>query len=142
MIILGFLLLLAATGLSFAAIQANRSLFEESAGAVAMFGYSVDVTIGEVFLVGASAGALALLGLVMIFGGVGRGARRRVAARRDLRRQDEELRDSQRSEEAEATQRAKEEKVTAREQRRAAAAEERAAQHEATEEREEELTRR
>jgi hypothetical protein len=142
MIILGLLLLLAAAGLSFAAIQANRSVFEDSAGVIGMFGYSVEATVGEVFLVGAAAGALALLGLSMIIGGFGRGARRRMATRRELRRQDAETREAQRQEEAEAAERAKQEKVTAREERRAAAAEERAAQHRAAEEREDELARR
>jgi hypothetical protein len=141
MIILGLLLLLAATGLSFAAIQANRSVFEDSAGVVGLFGYSADATVGQVFLVGAGAGALALLGLAMIIGGFGRGARRRMATRRELRRQDAETREVQRREEAEAAELAKQEKITAREERRAAAAEERAAQHRA-EEREEELARR
>jgi hypothetical protein len=142
MIILGLLLLLAATGLSLAAIQANRSMFEDSAGVVGLFGYSADATVGEVFLVGAGAGALALLGLAMIIGGFGRGARRRLATRRELRRQDTETREAQRREEAEGAELAKQEKITAREERRAAAAEERAAQHRAAEEREEELARR
>ena len=141
-IIVGLLLLLAAAGLSLAAIQANRSVFEDSAGVVGLFGYSVEATVGEVFLVGAGVGALALLGLAMIIGGFGRGARRRMATRRELRRQEAETRETQRQEETEAAERAKQEKVTAREERRAAAAQERAAQHRAAEEREDELANR
>ena len=117
MIIMGLLLLLAATGLSLAAIQANRSVFEDSAGVVGLFGYSAEATVGEVFLVGAVAGALALLGLAMIMGGFGRGTRRRLAARRELRRQDAQTREAQRREEAEAAELAKQEKAAAREER-------------------------
>ncbi|GIH04819.1 hypothetical protein Rhe02_28860 [Rhizocola hellebori] len=141
MIILGLLLLLAATGLSLAAIQANRSVFDDSAGVVGLFGYSIEASVGQVFLVGAIAGAVALLGLAMIIGGFGRGARRRIAARRELRRQDAEVRDTQRREEADVAERARAEKTAARAERKAAAEQEREAQHRAAEEREEELAR-
>ncbi len=140
MIVLGLLLLLGAAGLSLAMIQANRSVFDDSAGVVGMLGYSTQATIGEVFFAGAAAGALALLGLVLMVSGMGRNTRKRVAARRELRRQGEETRETQRREEAEAAERAKEERVNARAERRAAA-EERAAQHR-EQEREDELASR
>ena len=140
MIVLGLLLLLAATGLSFAAIQANRGVFDDSAGVVGLLGYSTQVTIGEVFLAGAAAGALALLGLVMMIGGLGRSARRRAAARRELRRHNEQAREAQRRDQAQAAEQAKQERAAARAQRRAAA-EEQASQPQA-EEREEELASR
>jgi hypothetical protein len=140
MIILGLLLLLAATGLSLAAIQANRSVFDDSAGVIGLFGYSVEASVGQVFLVGAAAGALALLGLAMIIGGFGRGARRRIATRRELRRQEAEVRDTERRDEAEVVESTKAERAAARAERKAAAQEERDARHRA-EEREEELAR-
>ncbi len=116
---------------------------------VGLFGYSADATVGQVFLVGAGAGALALLGLAMIIGGMGRRARRGVAARREARRQEQELRDSQRRDETEVAESAKDEKISARqeriaarqERRAAAEEEERAAQHRAAE-RDDELASR
>lgn len=119
MIILGLLLVLGAAGLSFAAIQANQGIFDGSAGVIELMGRSTEVTIGEVFLVGAAAGALALLGLFMTFSGFARRARRRAAVRRQLRDQQHELRDLEREKEAAAA-----------EAGRHSAAEERAAQRE------------
>lgn len=85
MIILGLLLVLGVGGLSVAAILANRDAFDASAGAVELFGYQANLTVGQVFLAGAAAGAVILLGLLMLFSGMGRSARRRSSSRRELR---------------------------------------------------------
>ncbi|MBB5868928.1 hypothetical protein F4553_002307 [Allocatelliglobosispora scoriae] len=99
MIILGLLLLLGAAGLSIAAIVANQDAFAASAGTLELFGYSAQLTIGEVFLIGTGAGVVGLIGLLMLFSGMGRSARRRSATRRELAAQRAEMRELQRKNE-------------------------------------------
>ncbi|MDI1466336.1 hypothetical protein QEZ54_35695 [Catellatospora sp. KI3] len=96
MILLGLLLVLGLGGLALAAFLNNDGLFTAPAGTVELFGYHADPTVGQVFVVGAAAGALVLVGLMMMFGGAGRRARRRMAARRELQSQRAEMRDLQR----------------------------------------------
>jgi hypothetical protein len=95
MFVLGLLLLLGLSALIVAAFLSNDGLFASSAGAVELFGYHAEPTVGQVFLTGASAGALLLVGLLMVFGGAGRRARRRIATRRELRAQRAEMHDLQ-----------------------------------------------
>lgn len=87
MMLLGLLLVLGLAGLALVAFMDNDGLFTTSAGTVELFGYRASFTVGEVFLIGAAAGALFLVGLFMLFGGAGRRARRRIAARRELQAQ-------------------------------------------------------
>ncbi|MBV1853858.1 hypothetical protein [Catellatospora tritici] len=96
MILLGLLLVLGLGGLALAAFLNNDGLFTAPAGTVELFGYHADPSVGQVFLVGGAAGALVLVGLMMMFGGAGRRARRRLAARRELQAQRAEMRDLQR----------------------------------------------
>lgn len=96
MILVGLLLVLGLSGLALAAFMNNDGLYSAPAGTVELFGYTAEPTVGEVFLLGAVAGALVLIGLFTMFGGAGRRARRRLAARRTLAEQRAEMRDLQR----------------------------------------------
>lgn len=96
MILVGLLLVLGLSGLALAAFMNNDGLYSAPAGTVELFGYSVEATVGQVFLAGAVAGAFVLIGLSMMFGGAGRRARRRLATRRELAEQRAEMRDLQR----------------------------------------------
>ncbi|MFC7244272.1 hypothetical protein ACFQO7_17500 [Catellatospora aurea] len=87
MMLLGLLLVLGLAGLALVAFMDNDGLFTASVGSVELFGYDATLSVGEVFLIGAAAGALLLVGLFMLFGGAGRRARRRMAARRELQAQ-------------------------------------------------------
>jgi hypothetical protein len=96
MIILGLLLVLGVGGLALAAIVSNNGVFAAPAGTIELFGYHVDATVGQVFLTGAAAGAVVILGILMLLRGVGRSARRRSATRRELAAQRQEVQDLQR----------------------------------------------
>ncbi|WP_155372564.1 hypothetical protein [Catellatospora vulcania] len=87
MMLLGLLLVLGLAGLALVAFMDNDGLFTTSAGTVELFGYRASLTVGEVFLIGAAAGALMLVALFMLFGGAGRSARRRMASRREMQAQ-------------------------------------------------------
>jgi hypothetical protein len=100
MIILGLLLILGTAGLSLAVIWANDGAFSAPAGAIELFGNHMNMTVGQIFLAGAAAGALALLGVVMVFSGLGRNARRGSAGRRQLRDHRQEMQDLQRKHDA------------------------------------------
>lgn len=95
MILLGLLLMLGAVALSSAVIWANQDVFEKPAGTFTLLGYSVDLSVTQVFLGGLVLGALALMGLVMIMSGTGRRARRRAVTRRQLREQETQLREQE-----------------------------------------------
>lgn len=103
MILLGLLLVLGLTALAAAAFMNNDGLFSAPAGSVELFGYHAEPTVGQVFLTGAGAGVLMLIGLFMVFGGAGRRARRRLATRRELQAQRAEVRDLQRKHDSMAT---------------------------------------
>ncbi len=85
MVILGLLLVLGVVGVAGYAIWNNQGAFEASAGTVEVFGYSVQLGNGDVFLIGAAAGAVLLFGLSLLFKGMGRRARYRASTRRELR---------------------------------------------------------
>ncbi|GIF89317.1 hypothetical protein [Catellatospora chokoriensis] len=104
MILLGLLLVFGLAGLALVAFMDNDGLFTTSVGTVELFGYQAALTVGEVFLIGAAAGALILAGLFMLFGGAGRRARRRLAARRELQAQRAENLDLKRRHESIATE--------------------------------------
>lgn len=92
MILLGLLLMLGAIALSSAVIWVNQDAFEKPAGTFALLGYSVDLTVTQVYLAGLLIGALAFMGIVMMMSGAGRRARRRAITRRQLREQEDQLR--------------------------------------------------
>jgi cytochrome c biogenesis factor len=84
MIILALLLILGTAGLSVWVFRANESVFAAQAGTIDILGRQADLTIGQVFLTGALAGAVLLLSLVMLFSTMGHRARRSAATRREL----------------------------------------------------------
>jgi outer membrane murein-binding lipoprotein Lpp len=96
MIILGLLLLVAVAGVSLAVIWTNDGAFTAPAGAIELFESQMNLTMGQTFLAGVTAGALTLLGLFMVFGGLSRNARRRSAGRHKLNDQRQEMQDLQR----------------------------------------------
>jgi hypothetical protein len=100
MIILGLLLILGTAGLSLAVISANDGAFTSPAGVIELFGNQMNMTVGQIFLAGAAVGALALLGLVMVFSGLGSNSRSRSAGRRQLRDHRQEMQDLQRKHDA------------------------------------------
>lgn len=100
MIILGLLLILATAGLSFAIFWANDGILTAPAGAIELFGNQLSMTVGQVFIAGTAAGVLALLGLFMLFSGIGRNARRKSTARHQLRDQRQEMQELQRKHDA------------------------------------------
>lgn len=102
MIILGLLLILGTAGLSLAAIWSNDGMFTAPAGVIDLFGNQLNMTVGQVFLAGIAAGALAIVGLLMVFSGIGRNARRRSTARHQLRDQRQEMQDLQHKHDATA----------------------------------------
>ncbi|MEU7827188.1 hypothetical protein [Catellatospora sp. NPDC049133] len=104
MMLLGLLLVLGLAGLALVAFMDNDGLFTASVGSVELFGYNATLSVGEVFLIGAAAGALLLVGLFMLFGGAGRRARRRMAARRELQAQRAENLDLKRKHDTIATE--------------------------------------
>jgi hypothetical protein len=65
-----------------------------------LFGNQINTTVGQIFLAGAAAGALVLLGVIMLFSGLGRSARRRSAGRHKLNDHRTEMRDLQRKHDA------------------------------------------
>jgi hypothetical protein len=108
-VLLGLLLALGAVGLSFAAIRANQGMFEKSAGTLELFGYTMELTVAQVYLAGLVIGALGFFGFMMILTGAGRRASRRAATRRQLREQEAQLRELQyRQQQADAEARAAE----------------------------------
>lgn len=85
MVFLGLLLVLGVIGVAGYAIWNNQGAYEASAGTVEVFGYSLQLSNGGVFLAGAAAGAVLLFGLSMMFRGMGRRAKHRASTRRELR---------------------------------------------------------
>ena len=95
MILLGLLLMLGAIALSSAAVWTNQDVFEKPAGTFTLLGYSIDLTITQVYLAGLIIGALGFMGIMMIMSGIGRRAGRRAATRRQLREQEDQLREQE-----------------------------------------------
>lgn len=91
MAILGVLLLLGVVGAAVAVAWANQSAIEASAGTLNVFGEQVSLTTGQLFLLGAAAGAVALLALYMTVGGTRRRMAKTSQRRRDLREREHEL---------------------------------------------------
>lgn len=100
MLILGLLLILGMGGLTLALILANDAMFTTPAGAIELFGSQMNMTVGQLLVAGAAVGSLGLLGLVMLFNGMGRNARRRSDGRRQQRDHRNEIQDMQRKHDA------------------------------------------
>ncbi len=79
MVVLGLILLVLAAALTLGIVFSNTDPAMASA-----FGVSLDgVSIGGLFLAGVITGAVALLGLSLMFGGAARKRRKKVAAKRE-----------------------------------------------------------
>jgi hypothetical protein len=91
MAFLGLLLLLGVVGAAVAVAWANQGAIEASAGTLNMFGSQVSLTTGQLFLLGAAAGAVTLLALYMTVGGTRRRMARTSQRRRDLREREREM---------------------------------------------------
>ena len=100
MIFLGLLLILASAGLSLALIRSNASIFTAPVPVLDIFGNQIHATVGQVFIAGAVAAAVALLGLVMLVSALGRKAARRSTARHQLRSRRDEIQDLKRKRDA------------------------------------------
>jgi hypothetical protein len=83
MLILGLLLLIGAGIVGTAGVLNNRGAGHPIPGGVHAFGYTLHTTSGQLFLWGIIVGAAGVLGLALIAAGLGVGAKRRRAARRD-----------------------------------------------------------
>jgi hypothetical protein len=94
-ILLGLLLMLGAIALSSAVVWTNQDVFEKPAGTFTLLGYSMDLTVSQVYLAGLIIGALGFMGITMIMSGIGRRATRRAATRRQLREQEDQLREQE-----------------------------------------------
>jgi hypothetical protein len=91
MAFLGVLLLLGVIGAAVAVAWTNQGAIEASAGTLNMFGSQVSLTTGQLFLLGAAAGAVTLLALYMTVGGTRRRMARTSQRRRDLHEREREL---------------------------------------------------
>jgi uncharacterized membrane protein len=101
-VIIGLILLIAAVVIGVAAIVTNVGGGHELTQAFKVFGYHMTGSTGMLFLFGVIVGAVALLGLSLLLGGLRRTSRRSAQARRGLResrreaapaRHDRDLRD-------------------------------------------------
>jgi uncharacterized integral membrane protein len=81
MVVLGLLLLLASGALTAAVVMQNTDAVSVSAFGQAASG----LTLGGLFLAGAVAGAIAILGLTMILAGASRRRARRAGIKREMR---------------------------------------------------------
>ncbi|MFE2376594.1 hypothetical protein [Streptomyces sp. NPDC059398] len=84
-VILGLILLILAVIVAVAAIVGNVGSAHELTQAFKVFGYHMTGSTGLLFLYGVIVGAVALLGLSMLLGGLRRTSRRKNAARRGLK---------------------------------------------------------
>src|SRR5580700_7397467 len=82
-VILGLVILIAAVIIGVAGVLANGG-HAHAVTHFAVFGYHVTGSTGTLFLYGIVVGALALAGLSVLAGGVGRSSRRGLAARASL----------------------------------------------------------
>jgi TRAP-type C4-dicarboxylate transport system permease large subunit len=81
MVVLGLLLVLASGAVTLGIVLSNTDAVSASA-----FGVTLDnVSVGGLFLAGAVAGAVLMLGLALLLGGAARKRSRRVATKRTIR---------------------------------------------------------
>ncbi|MGW2027933.1 hypothetical protein [Streptomyces decoyicus] len=84
-VILGVILLIAAVVVGVAAVVTNMGSAHELTAAFKVFGYHMTGSTGMLFLFGAIVGAVAVLGLSLLLGGMRRSARRKHAMRQALK---------------------------------------------------------
>ncbi|MGY5126448.1 hypothetical protein [Streptomyces nigrescens] len=84
-VILGVILLIAAVVVGVAAVVTNMGAAHELTSAFKVFGYHMTGSTGTLFIFGAIVGAVAVLGLSLLFGGMRRTTRRKHAMRRGLK---------------------------------------------------------
>ncbi len=84
-VILGLILLVAATVVGLAGVLGNAGSGHALTSGFSVFGYDVTGSTGTVFLYGIVVGAIGMLGLSMLLGGARRTARRGRAARSELK---------------------------------------------------------
>jgi len=85
MILLGLLLLVIAIGIVLVGVLSNMGSSHLLARSFEIFGYHVSGSTGRLLLIGFILGALAMLGLNLLLAGLGRGIKRRVSTRRQLK---------------------------------------------------------
>jgi hypothetical protein len=123
MAILGVLLLLGVVGAAVAVAWSNQDAIMASAGTLNFFGEPISLTVGQLFLLGAAAGAIALFALYMTVGGTRRRMSRTAQRRRELRERERELQARLAEANAAATSRTASERAATREERAAERAE-------------------
>ncbi len=85
MILLGLLLLVIAIVIVLVGVLSNMGSSHLLARSLEIFGYHVSGSTGRLLLIGFILGALAMLGLNLLLAGLGRGIKRRVSTRRQLK---------------------------------------------------------
>jgi hypothetical protein len=85
MIVIGFILLIAALIVGAAAVSANIGTAHTLANGFSVFGHNFSGSTGMLFLGGIVVGAVGMLGLSLTFGGSWHSARGHAATRRELR---------------------------------------------------------
>jgi len=85
MIVIGFILLIAAVIVGAAAVSANIGIANTLPNGFGVFGHYFTGSTGMLFIGGIVVGAVGMLGLSLTFGGSWRSARGHAAARRELR---------------------------------------------------------
>ncbi|MGN2636400.1 hypothetical protein ACTD5D_09460 [Nocardia takedensis] len=83
-VVLGLVILLAAVIVGVAGIFGNDGAIHSLGGEFSVFGYHVTGSTGTLFLYGIVVGAVAMLGLAVLFAGARRNSRRARLARREL----------------------------------------------------------
>ncbi len=80
---LGLLLLVAAAVIALAGIFSNTGSSHQLGRSVDILGYHLNGSTGKLLLVGVVLGAVGMLGLMLLLGGLRRGAKKSVSSRRD-----------------------------------------------------------
>ncbi len=88
MIVLGLLLLVAAAVIAVGGVLTNLGHSHLLTRSLDIFGYHLTGSTGRLLLVGVILGAAGMLGLNLLLAGLGRGVKRRVSTRRQLKADD------------------------------------------------------
>jgi hypothetical protein len=88
MIVLGLLLLVAAAVIAVDGVLTNLGHSHLLTRSLDIFGYHLTGSTGRLLLVGVILGAAGMLGLNLLLAGLGRGIKRRVSTRRQLKADD------------------------------------------------------
>ena len=85
MILLGLLLLIVAVVIAVVGVLSNIGSSHLLTRSFEIFGYHITGSTGRLLLIGAMLGAAGMLGLNLLLAGLGRGIKRRVSTRRQLK---------------------------------------------------------